>query len=103
VQLSLLVDKLNDRFGTEFNKADELFFDQVTEAAMLNDKLRDAAKANSLENFNPVFEKMLEGLFIERMEGNEEIFTKLMNDDQFRDIAAGYLVKEVYGKIRGGE
>lgn len=100
VQLSLLVDKLNDRFGTEFNKADELFFDQVTEAAMSNDKLREAAKANSLENFNPVFEKMLEGLFIERMEGNEEIFTKLMNDNQFRDIAAGYLVKEVYSRIR---
>jgi type I restriction enzyme R subunit len=100
VQLSLLVDRLNERFGTEFNKADELFFDQVTEAAILNDKLREAAKANTLQNFNPVFEKMLEGLFIERMEGNEEIFTKLMNDDKFRDIAAGYLVKEVYNKIR---
>jgi len=103
VQLSLLVDKLNDRFGTEFNKADELFFDQVAEAAMANEKLREAAKANSLANFNPVFEKMLEGLFIERMEGNEEIFTKLMNDDQFRNIAAGYLVKEVYGQIREKE
>lgn len=100
VQLSLLVDKLNERFGTEFNKADELFFDQVAEAAILNDRLREAAKANTLENFNPVFEKMLEGLFIERMEGNEEIFTKLMNDDKFRDVAAGYLVKEVYSRIR---
>lgn len=26
VQLSLLVDKLNERFGTDFNKADEFFF-----------------------------------------------------------------------------
>lgn len=103
VHLSLLVDRLNERFGTVFNKADELFFDQVTEAAILNERLQDAAKVNSLENFNYVFEKMLEGLFIERMEGNEEIFTKLMNDDQFRNIAAGYLVKEVYSRIRDNQ
>jgi type I restriction enzyme R subunit len=102
VQLSLLVDRLNERFGTDFTKADELFFDQVAEAAILNERLQDAAKANSLENFNLVFEKMLEGLFIERMEGNEEIFAKLMNDATFRNMAAGHLVKEVYDRIRGG-
>ena len=43
---------------------------------------------------------MLEGLFIERMEGNEDIFVKLMNDPQFHQVAAGYLVKEVYDRIR---
>lgn len=100
VQLSFLVDRLNERFGTDFTKADELFFDQVAEAAILNERLQDAAKANTLENFNLVFEKMLEGLFIERMEGNEEIFAKVMNDPVFRNMAAGHLVKEVYGKIR---
>ena len=100
VQLSLLVDKLNDRFGTDFTKADELFFDQVAEAASLNEKIQEVAKANNLENFTLVFEKMLEGLFIERMEGNEDIFVKLMNDPQFHQVAAGYLVKEVYDRIR---
>lgn len=100
VQLSFLVDRLNERFGTDFTKADELFFDQVAEAAILNERLQDAAKANNLENFNLVFEKLLEGLFIERMEGNEEIFAKVMNDPAFRNMAAGHLVKEVYGRIR---
>lgn len=100
VQLSLLVDRLNERFGTDFTKADELFFDQVAEAAILNERLQDAAKVNSLENFNLVFEKMLEGLFIERMEGNEEIFAKVMNDQTFRNMAAGHLVRQVYEKIR---
>ena len=95
-----MVDKLNDRFGTDFTKADELFFDQVAEAASLNEKIQEVAKANNLENFTLVFEKMLEGLFIERMEGNEDIFVKLMNDPQFHQVAAGYLVKEVYDRIR---
>lgn len=100
IQLSFLVDRLNERFGTDFTKADELFFDQVAEAAVLNNRLQDAAKVNTLENFNLVFEKMLEGLFIERMEGNEEIFSKVMNDPAFRNMAAGHLVKQVYDKIR---
>jgi type I restriction enzyme R subunit len=100
VQLSLLVDRLNERFGTDFDKADELFFDQVAEAAISNEKIREAAKVNSLENFNYVFEKMLEGLFIERMEGNEAIFAKIMNDSNFKGVAANYLVREVYNKIR---
>jgi type I restriction enzyme R subunit len=42
---------------------------------------------------------MLETLFIDRMEGNEEIFTKLMNDDNFRQLAATHLVKRVYQDI----
>ncbi len=99
VILSMLVDKLNERFGTDFTKADELFFDQVVETATANEKLKEAAKANTLENFSYVFDKMLETLFIDRMEGNEEIFTKLMNDNQFRQLAATHLVKRVYQDI----
>ena len=36
VRLSTLVGKLNERFGTEFTPADQLFFDQVRETAVAN-------------------------------------------------------------------
>ena len=65
-----------------------------------NELIRQAAEANTLENFKPVFNKQLENLFIERMEGNEEIFTRLMNDEEFRTIAANHLMAEVYGLIK---
>ena len=100
VQLSTLVDKLNERFGTEFTPADQLFFDQVRETAVANEKLRQAVMANSLENFEPVFNKQLENLFVERMDGNEEIFIRLMNDESFRNVAATYLVKAVYSQVK---
>lgn len=100
VQLSTLVDKLNERFGTEFTPADQLFFDQVRETAVANEKLRQAVMANSLENFKPVFNNQLENLFIERMDGNEDIFKRLMNDDAFRNIASSYLVKAVYQQVK---
>lgn len=103
VQLSTLVGKLNERFGTEFTPADQLFFDQVRETAVANEQLRQAVIANSIENFEPVFNKQLENLFIERMDGNEEIFVRLMNDEAFRNVAAGHLMRAVYQQIKANE
>jgi len=103
VQLSTLVEKLNERFGTEFVLADQLFFDQVRETAIANEQLRRSAKVNTLENFEPVFKQQLENLFVERMEDNEEIFVRLMNDESFRDMAAQYLMRTVYQQINQDE
>ncbi|BBF86992.1 type I restriction-modification system, restriction subunit R [Aquitalea magnusonii] len=100
VQLSTLVGKLNERFGTEFTPADQLFFDQVRETAVANEQLRQAVMANSIENFEPVFNKQLENLFIERMDGNEDIFVRLMNDEAFRSVAASHLMRAVYQQVK---
>lgn len=100
VQLSTLVGKLNERFGTEFTPADQLFFDQVRETAVANEQLRQAVMANSIENFEPVFNKQLENLFIERIDGNEDIFVRLMNDEAFRTVAASHLMRAVYQQIK---
>lgn len=100
ILLSSLVDKLNDRFGTDFKQADQLFFDQVAESAVENETLKTAAQANTLDNFKHVFNRMLEGLFVDRMEGNEEIFGKVMNDPTFRKIASEHLMREVYERLR---
>jgi type I restriction enzyme R subunit len=100
VPLSTLVEKLNDRFGTDFTHADQLFFDQVAEAATESETLKTAAQANTLDNFKHVFDKMLEGLFIDRMDGNEEIFDRVMNDPAFRNLASEHLMRDVYQRLR---
>jgi type I restriction enzyme, R subunit len=96
VQLSTLVDKLNERFGTEFTPADQLFFDQIRETAIVNDQLRQAASVNTIENFRPVFMNLLDSLFIERMEENEEITMKVVSPGEFRELAAESLLKVIY-------
>lgn len=100
VELSTLIGKLNERFGTEFTPADQLFFDQIAASAAENDTLREAAQANTRDNFAYVFNRMLENLFIERMDGNEEIFGRLMNDDDFRRIAGEHLLDNVYERLQ---
>lgn len=100
VELSRLIDLINERFGTDFKPADELFFNQIREEAVADESLRQAATANTMENFRFVFEKALEGLFIDRMDQNEELFARYMNDPHFQKIVGEHLLRQVYSQIR---
>lgn len=100
VELSRLIDLLNERFGTDFKPADQLFLDSVREDAIANDELREAAAANTIDNFKFVFSKALEGLFIDRMEQNEEIFNRFMSDKDFQQLVEGKLRQDVYEHFR---
>jgi len=100
IRLSELIDILNERFGTDFTQADQLFFDQIQEEAIENEILQKAAVANSKDDFRYVFDKAFDGLVIDRMDGNEEIFAKLMSDSEFRKLASEYMLHKVYQALR---
>lgn len=101
ILLSELIEVLNEKFGTEFTQADQLFFNQIHEEAIANEPLRQAAAVNNIDDFRFVFNKAFEGLIIDRMEGNEEIFGKLMADAAFRKVASEHLLHQVYTAING--
>ena len=103
VELSRVIDILNERCGTQFTPMDELFFEQVQAEAAASPELRQAASVNTLENFRHVFDKALEGIFIDRMEDNEAIFTRFMNEGEFRQAVEGTLRRRVYDRIRADE
>ena len=100
IKLSELIDILNERFGTNFTQAEQLFFDQIQQEAIESDALQKAAATNSKDDFRYVFEKAFEGLVIDRMEGNEEIFSKLMADGEFRKLAVEHMLHKVYGALK---
>jgi hypothetical protein len=79
---------------------DQLFFDQIQEEAIESDVLRQAAETNSKDDFRYVFKKAFEGLVMERMEGNEELFGKLMGNGEFRKLAVEHLLHKVYRTLR---
>ena len=45
----------------------------------------------------------VEVLMVDRMDQNQEIVTRYLNDPQFQDIAFRLLVKRIYDEIRGGK
>jgi type I restriction enzyme R subunit len=100
VPLSQLIDLVNDRFGTDFNQADQLFFDQIVQAAMRDDRLRQAAAVNPGDKFELVFKNLLETLFVERMDQNEEIFVRFMNDPAFQKVVTAWMASEAYRRLR---
>jgi len=99
VSLSRLIDIINERFGAELNEADQLFFDQIAEAASQNDALRRAAEVNSLDKFQLVFQQVLESLFIDRMELNEELFTNYMSKPEMQELVSKWLGSQVYARL----
>ena len=94
-----LIAKLNERFGTDFTEADQLFFDQIRASAEGDEKILEAPKANNLVNFSSYLERMLDELFIDRMEGNEEIFSRVMTDKDFRSAAHEHLAREIFNRV----
>lgn|GEM_PF-2308832 len=50
-----------------------------------------------------VFGKALEGLFIDRMQRNEKLFARFMNDKDFQRIVTEHLLRQVYAEIRDEE
>jgi type I restriction enzyme, R subunit len=100
VPLSSLVDRLNERFGTNFTEADQLFFDQIRATAEQSEQIAEAARANNLPDFTAYLDRVLDELFIDRMEGNEEIFSRVMTDNAFRTAAHQHLAAEIFNRVR---
>lgn len=100
VSLSSLVDKLNERFGTDFTKADQLFFDQIEATAGQDGKIIEAVFANEFSNFEAFFSRTLDDLVINRMDGNEEIASRVMTDATFRELTQKHLARKVYDSVK---
>ena len=100
VTLSSLIDRLNERFGTDFTEADQLFFDQIRASAERNENIAEAARANSFADFAAYLDGILDELFIARMEGNETIFSRVMTDADFRSITHQHLAREIFSRVR---
>ena len=103
VPLSQLIDIVNERFGTDFNQSDQLFFDQIVEAAMTDQGLKQAAAVNPGDKFELVFKSLLENLFVERMDQNEEIFVRFMNDAPFQRVVTSWMSSEAYRRLRSDD
>jgi type I restriction enzyme, R subunit len=98
-RLSEIIKILNERFGTDFTEADKLFFDQIEEEMVMDEKLGLQAKNNTIETFKYGFEDMFIAKLVERMDQNQDIFNKIMEDKAFSSVVKDYLLKRVYKRL----
>ena len=103
VELSTIVEKINEQLGTDFTEADQLFLEQLKEDALEDDHLRRSAKANSRENFALEFDDALTSMFIDRMEQNEDLFAEFMDNDEVQEAITKHLRQQVYQESQKAE
>jgi type I restriction enzyme R subunit len=100
IELSQLIDILNERFGTEFTTGDQLFFDSIKADSLEDEDLKLTALNNTLEGFGYKFAQSLEERFTDRIEMNEDIVGRFMDNRDFRQAVTAVLTRQVYEQIR---
>ncbi|WP_405154680.1 type I restriction endonuclease subunit R [Paenibacillus sp. FSL K6-0108] len=99
VRLSSVLDKLNERFGTQFTETDFLSREQVKEDILNDEDLRRRAKNNTKENFKFAFEKSFMNFVIDRMSSNQEFFMKILENNEFKTVIMEDMMNEVYMEV----
>ena len=99
VRLSSILDKLNDRFGTEFTLTDFLSRDQVKADMISSEDIQQKAKNNTKDNFKFAFEKTFMDFVIDRMGSNEKFFMKILENEEFKSFIMEDMMDEVYEEV----
>ncbi|MCD4671652.1 MAG: DEAD/DEAH box helicase family protein, partial [Anaerolineaceae bacterium] len=98
-KLSEIIEILNQRFGTEFTEADRYFFSQIEEELIQDETLSQQARNNSIDNFRYGFADAFLNKLIERMDTNQEIFGRIMDDEEFGSLVRDWMLKKVYSRM----
>ncbi|MDO8549464.1 MAG: type I restriction endonuclease [Ignavibacteria bacterium] len=97
--LSVIIEKINERFGTSFSEMDKILA-QLTQDFMADERLVDLAKNNPQSTFERIFEQQFKDIAALRYEQNEEFFVRMFKDEEFMCEVIKLLFPEVYRKLR---
>lgn len=97
--LSELIEKLNDRFGTEFRNEDKIL-EQIVADMEKDDNLRKQAMNNSREHFKFPFNDLFLNVIVDRMTQNQDFCEKVLDDEKFGNEVKNLLADYVYNKLR---
>ncbi len=98
--LSTIIARLNERFGTDWSEADQLFVDQIFEDLADQESLQLEAGANRFTDFASGFDTTLQHAVAERIDRNEKIGGQLLDNDELRQELLAARLPWVYARAR---
>ncbi len=98
--LSTIVEALNLRFGTNLDETDQLLFDQFEETWATDPEVVDQAQNNEFDNFRLVFDRKFLSTVVERMDGNEAIYKRVLDDEEFQKALMDLYALRLYQRLR---
>jgi type I restriction enzyme R subunit len=100
-KLSEIIGLLNERFGTDFTEADQLFFDQVKAEAKAEPEVVEKAHANPYDNFAVWLRGKLEQVMAARIDQNADILSRYLDDREFQNVLFEALARRIYDELKG--
>ena len=79
---------------------DQLLFDQFEETWAADGDLVAQAENNTLDNFKLVFDPKFMGTVVTRMDANEEIFKRILDDGDFREVLADFYLRKSFRRLQ---
>jgi type I restriction enzyme R subunit len=79
---------------------DKLLFDQFEETWVADGELSDQAHNNTIENFRLVFDRKFLQTIITRVDANDEIYKRILDDEDFRSALGDFYLHKVYERLR---
>lgn len=97
--LSVIIDNINAKFGTNFTETDKILMQMCND--LVGDKsLYNFGKSNPIETFKFEYNEKFDDMVLDRSEQNNSFFEKLANNREFRDEVMMQLLPIVYDRIR---
>ena len=101
--LDEVIAAINERLGGNLTDADKVWVQQAFEYAADDSHIRQAALANSEENFAYVFDKEFEGLVLDRHDANADLIGRVFRDPETTSFFTAMARKLVYEMVRTSE
>lgn len=99
-QLSSIIERINERFGTEFTESEKLSIEQIKED-FANDKvLVLKAKTNDIEDFRLAYDRAFMDKVVDRISNNDKFFARILDDEEFRVALMDEMLNDTYNRLR---
>lgn len=98
--LSVIIAKLNERYGTNWVPEDRYFYDAVADKLTARTDVQRAAAANSPENFGLVLAKEFMSGVVDQLDVSEDMAIKFLDNVALRDDVLAAYLPLIYGRAR---
>lgn len=100
--LTAIIDKINERYGTEFSEMDKVL-QQMENDYSKQDKWKSYAKNNDRTTFMMLFEKDFPDMAAKRYEQNDAFFVKMFSNPEMMNEVMNTIGGELYDRLHREE
>ena len=98
--LSTIIERFNERYGTDWSDADRLFPDAIAEDLVNDERIQLEAAGNDLHAFQVGFDTTYLGAIASRLDRNEKVAAQLLDDDELRAAIVAEYLPAIYARAR---